>query len=91
MRFQIGIGIVLNLVGRSDEALVDTTERVVKACIVCLMPEEQRSDARDMKSARCVPLQQDPAETAEEELVSMTCVVSDQVAGTVVEPRRRQS
>ena len=43
-----------------------------------------------MPETRRVPdvcrLQQDPAETAEDELVSMTCVVSDQMAGTVVEP-----
>ena len=83
---QTCIGIVLGLVGRF-EVVVWTIESVVKARIVCRMPEEQRSDARYTKSVRGVPWQQDSAETAGDELVSMTCVVIVQMTGTVMEPK----
>ena len=50
------IGIVLGLVNRSDEVLGGTIER---ARIVRRMPEGQRGDARDAKSAGGVPRQQE--------------------------------
>ena len=58
------ISIMSDLVDRSDEVVVGgTTERVVKARIVCLLLEEQRRDARDAQSTRGVPWQQTSAET----------------------------
>ena len=72
----------------SDEVVTHgTTDRVVKARVGCRMPEEQRSDARDTKSVRGVPLQQTSAETAEGGLVNAACVVSVRLTRTVVERR----
>ena len=70
-----------------DGVVVGTTGRVVKARVVCRMPEEQRSDAGDTKSVRGVPWQQTSAETAEGELVDMACVASVRLTGAVKEPR----
>ena len=82
------IGIVLDLLDRSDEVVVGATERVVvKARVVCRMREEQRGDARDARSARGVPWQQNSAETAEIELVSMTCGASVRLTRKVMETR----
>ena len=72
---------------RSDEVVVGTTERDVKAGIVFRMPEEQRGDARGATSTRGVPWQQTSAETAEGELVNAACVASVRLTGTVMEPR----
>ena len=69
----------------SDEVVGGTTERVVKVRIVCRMPEEQRGDAKDTKSARDVPWQTKVSHL--NELVSRTCVANVQLTGTVVEPR----
>ena len=52
------------------------------------MPELQRGDARGTKSARGVSWQQCSAETVEGELVSMACVASVRLTGTVMEPRK---
>ena len=59
------VGAMLGLVGRSDEVVIGTTERVVKARIVPRMPVGQRGDAVYAKSIRCVPWQPNPAEAAE--------------------------
>ena len=59
------IGIVLNLVDRSDKIVGGMTERAVTTRIVWSMPEAQRGDAKDTKSVRDVPWQQISAETAE--------------------------
>ena len=78
------IGIMSDLVDRSDEVVVGgTTERVLKARFVCCMPEEQRSDARDSKSTRGVPWQQTSAETAGGELANTACVASLRSTETV--------
>ena len=42
--------IMLDLVDRSDEVVVGTTDRVVKARIVYRLPKEQRDGARDVRS-----------------------------------------
>ena len=81
------IGIMSDLVDRSDQVVGGTTERVVEARIVCRMPEEQRGDARDAKSTRGVRWQQTSTETAEGELENTASVASVRVTGTVVEPR----
>ena len=82
------IVIMSDLVDRSDEVVVcGTTERVLKARIVCRMPEEQRSDARDAKNTRGVPWQQTSAETAGGELAntaSVASVRSTETVGSVV-------
>ena len=78
------IGIMSDLVDRSDEVVVGgTTVRVLKARIVCRMPEEQRSDAMDAKSTRGVPWQQTSAETAGGELANTACVASARSTETV--------
>ena len=46
------IGIVLGLVDRSDEVVVGTIERSVRARIVRRMPEGQQGDARDEECRR---------------------------------------
>ena len=81
------IGIVLGFVDDSDEVVVVTIDRVVEVHIVCRVPEGQRGDAGDAKSVIGVLWQPNSAETAEGELVSMSCVVSFQLTGTVREPR----
>ena len=60
--------IMLDLVGRSDEVVVGTTDRVVKARIVHRVSKEQRDGARDTRSVRGVPWQQTSTETAGGEL-----------------------
>ena len=79
--------IMLDLVDRSDEVVVGTTDRVVKARIVCRAPKEQRDGARDAKSTRSVSWQQTSADTAGGELVNAVCVANVQLTGTVMEPR----
>ena len=56
------VGIMFGLAGRSDEVVVGTTERVVKARH---MPIGQRGGATCAKSIRGVPWQPNPAEEAE--------------------------
>ena len=46
------VGIMLGLVDRSDEVVIGTTERVVKARTVHRMPVRQRGDAAYAKSIR---------------------------------------
>ena len=55
------------LVDRSDEVVIGTTERVVKARTVDRMPAGQRGDAANAKSIRGVPWQPNSAEVAEGE------------------------
>ena len=49
------VGIMLGLVDRSDEVIIGTIERVVKARTVHRMPVGQRGDAPHAKSIRGVP------------------------------------
>ena len=56
------VGIMLGLVDRSDEVVIGTTERMVKARMAHRMPVGQRGDAADAKSIRGVPLQPNRAE-----------------------------
>ena len=65
------VGIMLGLVDRSDEVVIGTTERMVKARIVHRMLVEQRGDAAYAKSIRGVPWQPNPAEAAEGEPLGM--------------------
>ena len=51
------VGIMLGLVDRSDEVVIGTTERVVKARTAHRMPVGQRDDAAYAKSMRGVPWQ----------------------------------
>ena len=81
----------LDLVDRSDEVVVGTTDRVVKARIVYRAPKEQRDGARDAKSTRSVSWQQTSAETAGGELVNAVCVANVRLTGTVMGTERRQS
>ena len=85
------IGIMLDLVDSSDWVVAGTIVRVVRARVVCRMPEEQRGDARDAKSSRGVPWQQTSAEIAEGELVNTAYVASVRLTGTVVEPREDEA
>ena len=87
------VGIML---GRSDEVVIGTAERVVKARIVHRMPAGQRGDAAYAKSIRGVPWQPNPAESAEGEplgmaqarIVSVPMVaVENRPAVPVMEPR----
>ena len=75
------VGIMLGLVDRSDEVVIGTIERVVKARTVHRMPVGQRGDAAYAKSIRGVPWQSDPAEAAEGEPLGMAqariCECSD--------------
>ena len=75
------IGIILDLVDRSDRVVVGTN-------VVRRMTEEQRGDARDAKSARGVPWQQSSAETGEGEMVNAACAASVRLTGTVMDPRK---
>ena len=72
------VGIMLGLVDRSDEVVIGTTGRVVKARTVHRMPVGQRGDAAHAKSIRGVPWQPNPAEAAEGEPLGMAqaCIVS---------------
>ena len=79
-------GVNLDLVDRSDGAVVDMIVRVVKARVVYRMLEEQRGDARD-KSISGVPYQQTSAERTEGKPVKSACVASVRPTGTVTEPR----
>ena len=65
------VGVMLGLVDRSDEVVVGTTERVVKARTVHRMLAEQRGDAAYAKSIRGVPWEPNPAEAAEGEPLFM--------------------
>ena len=76
------MGLVLDLVDKSDEVVVGALERVIKARTVRRMLEEQRGDAKDMKSARGVPWQRN---------LSMVCVVSVQMTRTVKELRENEA
>ena len=76
-----------HLVDRFHGVVVGTTGRVLRACIVCRMAEEQRGDARGTKSVRWVPWQQTSAERAQSNLVNLACVASVRLTGTVMEPR----
>ena len=67
---------MLGLVDKSDEVVIGTPERVVKARTVFRMPAAQRGDARYAQSIRGVPWQRNPADVAEGELVSMARIVS---------------
>ena len=87
---------MLGLVDRSDEVVIGTTERVVKARTVHRMPVGQRGDAAYAKSIRGVPWQPNPAEAAEGEplgmaqarIVSVPMVaVENRPAVPVMEPR----
>ena len=91
-------GTVLGLVGRSDEFIIGTSERLVEARVVCA---EQRGDAKDTtKSARGVLWQPNPVEAAEGEpvVVAMARTVSvpmipieRRLAVPVMEPREYRS
>ena len=90
------VGIMLGLADRSDEVVIGTTERVVKARIAHRMLVEQRGDAAYAKSIRGVPWQPNPAEAAEGEplgiaqarIVSVPIVaVENRPAVPVMEPR----
>ena len=83
--------IMLDLVDRSDEVVVGTTDRVVKARIVYRAPKEQRDGARDAKSTRSISWQHTSAGTAGGELVNAACVASVRLTATVMEPRRQSS
>ena len=65
------VGIMLGLVDRSDEVVIGTAERVVKARTVHRMPAGQRGDAAYAKCIRGVPWQPNPAEAAEGEPLGM--------------------
>ena len=65
------VGIMLGLVDRSDDVVIGTTERVVKARTVHCMPVGQRGDAACSKSIRGMPWQPNPAEAAEGEPLGM--------------------
>ena len=90
------VGIILGLVDRSDEVVIGTTERVVKARIVHRMLVGQRGDAACANSIRGVTWQPNPAEAAEGEplgmaqarIVSVPMVaVENRPAVPVMEPR----
>ena len=66
----VAITTMLDLVDRSDEVVVGTTDRVVKARIVYRVPKEQRDGARDVRSTGNESWQQTSAEIAEGELVN---------------------
>ena len=61
------VGTMLGLVDRSDEVVIGTTERAVKARTVHRMPAGQRGDAAYAKSIRSVRRQPNPAEVVEGE------------------------
>ena len=65
------VGIMLGLVDRSDEVVIGTTERLVKARTVHRMSVGQQGDAAYAKSIRGVPWQPNPAEAAEGEPLGM--------------------
>ena len=77
--------IMLDLVDRSDEVVVGTTDRVVKARIVYRVPKEQRDGARDVRSTRNESWQQTSAEMAEGEPVNAACVAGVRSTGKVRE------
>ena len=77
--------IMLDLVDRSDEVVVGTTDRVVKARIVNRVPKEQRDGAQDVRSSGNDSWQQTSAETAEGELVNAAASVRS--TGKVMELR----
>ena len=85
------VGIMLGLVDRSDEVVIGTPVRQLKARTVHRMPAGQRSDDRYAKSIKSVPWQPNPSKAAEVEPVSMARVVSVPMAPIehrpVVEPR----
>ena len=86
------VGIMLGLVDRSDEVVIGTTERVVKARTAHRMPVKKRGDAAYAKSIRGP----NPAEAAEGEplgmararIVSVPMVaVENRLAVPAMEPR----
>ena len=79
--------IMLDLVDRSDEVVVGTTDRVVKARIVYRLPKEQRDGARDGRSTGSESWQQTSAEIAEGELVNAARVASVRSTRKVMELR----
>ena len=79
--------IMLDLVDRSDEVVVGTTDRVVKARIVYRVPKEQRDGARDVRSTGNESWQQTSAEIAAGVLVNAACVARIRSTGKVMELR----
>ena len=78
---------MLDLVDRSDEVVVGTTDRVVKARIAYRVPKKQRDGARDVRSTGNESWQQTSAEIAEGELVNAACVASVRSTRKVMELR----
>ena len=85
---------------RSDEVVIGTTGRVVKARTVHRMPAGQRGDAAYAKSIRGVPWQPNPAEEAEGKLLAVAqtrivgvpmVAVEHRRAVPVMEPRSSES
>ena len=60
-------GVMLGLVDRSDEIIVGTKERTVKARTVHRMPSGQRGDAQFVKSIKGVPWQPNPRDASQED------------------------
>ena len=83
------VGTMLGLVDRSDEVVVGSAERVVKACTVHRMPVGQRGDAAYAKSIRGVPWQPNPAEAAEDEPLGMAQARVCQCSGLGLQSRNR--
>ena len=77
--------IMSDLVDRTDEVVVGTTDRVVKARVVYRVPQEQRDGARDVRSTGNESWQQTSAEIADGELVNAACVASVRSTGKVME------
>ena len=73
--------IMLDLVDRSDEVIVGTTNRVVNARVVYRVPKEQQDGATIREE------QQTLAEIALDELVNAACVASVRSTGEVMELR----
>ena len=100
MRSGTAWAIMLGLVDRSDEVVIGTTERVVKACTVHRMPGGQRGDARYAKSIGGVPWQPNPAKATQGEplgtdmarIVSVPMVmIEHRLAVPVLEPREYEA
>ena len=89
------VGIMLVLVDRSDEVVIGTPERAVKAGTVHGMPAGQRGDAGYAKSIRGASWQPNPAQTDEGEPVSIVSVpmvpTEHRPVVAVVEPREYRS
>ena len=80
------VGIMLGLVDRSDEVVVGTTERVVKARTVHRMLAGQRGDATYAKSIRGVLWQPNPAR-----LRGKTVPIEHRLAVPAVDPREHRA